>query len=188
MTVYLIGDSIRLGYESTVQAALHDAAVLSPVDNCRSSHDVLRHIKEWTNGAQGGDIIHLNCGLHDIRYNAGSLKPLTDIKTYHTNLRQIFNHLRETSAQIIWASSTPFLQSVHNVTQSSRRYLKDIHAYNQTAKGLAREFGFTVNDLYALMFMQDLTALTVSDGLHFNEFGNEMLGNAVAESIRKIGL
>ncbi|WP_416192668.1 SGNH/GDSL hydrolase family protein [Neisseria sp. CCUG12390] len=186
MTVYLIGDSIRLGYEAAVQAALPDTAVLSPVGNCRSSNDVLRHIGQWTQGAQAGDIIHLNCGLHDIRYHPGSPKPLTDIHTYHANLRQIFSRLQQTGAKIIWASSTPFLQSVHNVTKPSRRYLKDIHAYNQAAKDLADEFGFAVNDLYGLMFVQDLTALTLGDGLHFNEFGNQILGNAVAESIRKI--
>ncbi|PSJ79298.1 SGNH/GDSL hydrolase family protein [Neisseria iguanae] len=185
MTVYLIGDSIRLGYEAKVQAALPDTAILSPLDNCRSSHDVLQHIKDWIHGAQVGDIIHLNCGLHDIRYNAGSLKPLTDIQTYHVNLWQIFTRLKETGAHIIWASSTPFLQSVHNIAKSSRLYLKDIHTYNQTAQNLAREFGFGINDLYALMFVRDLTALTISDGLHFNEFGNEILGNAVAESIGK---
>ena len=186
MTVYLIGDSIRLGYQATVQAALPDIPILSPVNNCRSSHDVLQHIEQWTQGAQAGDIIHLNCGLHDIRYNAGSTQPLTDIQTYQTNLRQIFNRLQQTGAHIIWANSTPFLQSVHNVTKSSRRYLKDIEAYNQISHNLAHEFSFAINDLYALMFTQDLTALTVCDGLHFNEFGNEILGNAVAESIRKM--
>ncbi|WP_165008836.1 SGNH/GDSL hydrolase family protein [Neisseria yangbaofengii] len=186
MTVYLIGDSIRLGYQAAVQAALPDTAILSPVDNCRSSHDVLQHIEQWTQGAQAGDIIHLNCGLHDIRYNAGSTKPLSDIQTYQTNLRKIFSRLQQTGAQIIWASSTPFLQSVHNVTKSSRRYLKDIQAYNQAAQNLAHEFVFPINDLYALMFVQDLTALTICDGLHFNESGNEMLGNTVAELIRKI--
>ena len=186
MTVYLIGYSIRLGYEATVQAALPDVAVLSPVNNCRSSHDVLRHIEQWTQGAQAGDVIHLNCGLHDIRYNAGSHKPLTNLQTYQANLRHIFSRLRQAGAHIIWASSTPFLQSVHNVTKSSRRYLKDIQTYNQIAQDLAHEFGFAINDLYGLMFVQDLTALTVCDGLHFNEFGNEILGNAVAESIRKM--
>lgn len=188
MTVYLIGDSIRLGYEATVQTALPDVAILSPVNNCRSSHDVLQHIKQWTQGAQAGDIIHLNCGLHDIRYNAGSSQPLTDIQAYQANLRQIFNRLQQTGAHLIWASSTPFLQSVHNVTKSSRRYLKDIQTYNQIAQDLAHEFGFAINDLYALMFVQDLTALTICDGLHFNEFGNEILGEAVAESIRKVSL
>ena len=44
---------------------------------------------------------------------------------------------------------------------------------------------FAVNDLYSLMFEQDLTDVMLCDGLHFNEFGSQMIGKAVAEAILK---
>ena len=44
MTVYLIGDSVRLASEPYTRAALPEADIVSPTENCRSSHDVLEHI------------------------------------------------------------------------------------------------------------------------------------------------
>lgn len=71
MTVYLIGDSVRLASEPYTRAALPEVDIVSPSENCRSSHDVLEHIGQGTEGATVGDIIHINCGLHDIRHNQG---------------------------------------------------------------------------------------------------------------------
>lgn len=80
MTVYLIGDSVRLASEPYTRAALPEVDIVSPSENCRSSHDVLEHIRQWTEGATVGDIIHINCGLHDIRHNQGCNEPVADIK------------------------------------------------------------------------------------------------------------
>ncbi|MCP1660824.1 SGNH/GDSL hydrolase family protein [Neisseria perflava] len=185
MTVYLIGDSIRLGYEPFVRRALADTRIFTLPQNGQSSREVLQTLPQATTGIQPGDIVHLNCGLHDIRRNQGVALPVSDLNTYLGNLQQIFQSLRKMQAKVIWASSTPFLEQVHNLVKPSRRYLADICLYNQSADKLARKFGFAVNDLYGLMFEQDLTALMVCDGLHFNEFGHEILGKAVAESIRR---
>ena len=185
MTVYLIGDSVRLASEPYTRAALPEADIVSPSENCRSSHDVLEHIEQWTEGATAGDVIHINCGLHDIRHNQGCNGPVADIETYCNNLTQIFDYLKQTGAKIIWASSTPFLESVHNIVKPSRRYLADLKAYNRVAEDLARQYGFAINDLYSLMFEQDLTDVMLCDGLHFNEFGSKMIGEAVAEAILK---
>ena len=149
MTVYLIGDSVRLASEPYTRAALPEADIVSPSENCRSSHDVLEHIGQWTEGATVGDIIHINCGLHDIRHNQGCNEPVADIETYRNNLIRIFDYLKQTGAKIIWASSTPFLESVHNIVKPSRRYLADLKAYNRVAEDLARQYGFAVNELYS---------------------------------------
>ena len=77
------------------------------------------------------------------------------------------------------------MESVHNIVKPSRRYLADLKAYNRVAEDLARQYGFTVNDLYGLMFEQDLTDVMLCDGLHFNEFGSKIIGKAVAEAILK---
>ena len=185
MTVYLIGDSVRLASEPYTRAALPDACIVSPPENCRSSHDVLQHIRQWTAGAAAGDVIHINCGLHDIRRNQGGNRPVADLETYRDNLIRIFDYLKQTGARIIWADSTPFLESVHNIVKPSRRYLADLKAYNRVACDLAKQYGFAVNELYSLMFGRDLTALMLCDGLHFNEFGSEIIGRAVAEAVAK---
>ena len=56
MTVYLIGDSVRLASEPYTRAALPEVDIVSPSENCRSSHDVLEHIRQWTEGR--------DCGRH----------------------------------------------------------------------------------------------------------------------------
>jgi len=114
-----------------------------------------------------------------------AIGPVADLETYRSNLTRIFDYLKKTGAKIIWADSTPFLESVHNIVKSSRRYLADLKAYNRVADDLAKQYGFAINDLYSLMFRQDLTALMLCDGLHFNEFGSEMIGKAVAEAVSK---
>ena len=48
MTVYLIGDSVSACFEPYTRAALPEAEIVSPSENCRSSHDVLEHIGQWT--------------------------------------------------------------------------------------------------------------------------------------------
>ncbi|ASK26478.1 SGNH/GDSL hydrolase family protein [Neisseria chenwenguii] len=185
MTLYLIGDSVRLGYEPHVRAALPEQTIVSPPENCQSSREVAQNIAAWTAGAGKGDTVHLNCGLHDIRIDANKTRPITDPAAYRRNLVQIFDHLKQTGANVIWANSTPFLEGVHNLVKPSRRYLADLHGRNLAAEALAAEYGFSVNDLYSLMYKQDLTALMVYDGLHFNEAGSRILGEAVVEAVKK---
>ena len=108
MTVYLIGDSVRLASEPYTRAALPEVDIVSPSENCRSSHDVLEHIRQWTEGATVGDIIHINCGLHDIRHNQGCNGPGADIETYRNNLIQIFDYLKQAGAKIIGRAVRPF--------------------------------------------------------------------------------
>lgn len=183
MNVYLIGDSVRLGYQPFVCDLLRGFTVIVPTENCGDSDSVRQNLAAWTQGIRAGDIVHINCGLHDIRCDEGSRTPLNDVATYRQNLHQIFDYLKQTGAIVIWASSTPFLEKVHNLVKPSRRYLADIQSYNQAAADLAAQYGFVLNDLYSLMFTQDLTALMLCDGLHFNEFGSEMLAKQVAAAI-----
>ena len=66
--VLLLGDSIRINYQSTVARALSDvAAVHSPGENCRFAQNVLRSLHEWIEDTNQDriDIIHWNAGLWD---------------------------------------------------------------------------------------------------------------------------
>ena len=65
--VILIGDSIRMGYQPTVQQALlNQAHVWVPQENGGTSTNVLAHLDEWILSHRP-DIVHLNCGLHDLK-------------------------------------------------------------------------------------------------------------------------
>src|SRR5690242_14324262 len=65
--VVLIGDSIRLGYAPLVAKRLAgQAVVVSPAANGGDSANVLKHLDEWVL-REKPDVIHLNCGLHDLK-------------------------------------------------------------------------------------------------------------------------
>src|SRR5215213_10037927 len=65
--VALVGDSIRLGYGPKVAERLKGrAVVLSLEDNGGDSGNVLAHLEEWIL-REKPDVVHLNCGLHDLK-------------------------------------------------------------------------------------------------------------------------
>jgi len=67
--VFLIGDSICLGYRKFVKLAFKDTAeVYFPETNCRFATYVLRNLWDWKNELGCGydvDVIHWNAGLWD---------------------------------------------------------------------------------------------------------------------------
>ncbi|MDO4640515.1 MAG: SGNH/GDSL hydrolase family protein [Neisseria sp.] len=183
MTIYLIGDSIRLHAEFYIRQALAPLTVASPPENCRSSDILAEHIAEWA-PAKSGDIVHLNCGLHDIRHNTGSDQPVNSLAQYQANLRRIFDYLAARRSRVIWATSTPFNQIVHNTVKASHRYDEDIMRYNACSVELATAYGFAVNDLHAVLTSAGYESLLQSDGLHYTEAGSRLIGETIARAIR----
>lgn len=184
MTVYLIGDSIRINAESTVRSRLGDLVIESPRENCESSTRIRSRLAEWVPAAPG-DLVYMNCGLHDLRYDPGASQPVNTLAQYVENLQAVFNALAETGATIVWATSTPFDQARHNASKASRRYQVDLQRYNAASTDLARSYGFAVHDLHAEVLAHDLPSLLLDDGLHFNSAGNAVIGIAVARAIRR---
>ncbi len=56
-----------MGYQDAVQQELGDAAaVWGPEENGGNSQNVLTHLDEWVLSRKP-DMVHINCGLHDLR-------------------------------------------------------------------------------------------------------------------------
>ena len=184
MKVLLLGDSIRRQSEKYVIQNLNDGIELSaPDDNCRSSEKVKNNLSLWLNKQQY-DLIHINCGLHDIRYDPDSNgQPLATKAQYIDNLETIFTQLKKLNCTIIWATSTPFNEENHNRLKESKRYLRDLIDYNAASVELAVNYGFKINDLYAKVLKQDNHIMTQSDGVHFDEPGRQRIGELVATVI-----
>lgn len=185
MSIFLLGDSIRLHAEPYIRAALMPRAIISPAENCRSSDILATHIIQWA-PVKPGDIVHINSGLHDIRYNPNTEKPVNSLESYQTNLSYIFNYLTIHQAHVIWASSTPFAETVHNSVKVSRRYYSDIIKYNTAATVLAQSYGFTIHNLHAILLANRFESLLLPDGLHYNETGNRIIGQAIARAISEL--
>lgn len=184
VNVALIGDSIRLFSEPFVRHRLSARFKLrSPADNCRSSRNVADRIQGWVPPGTT-DIVHVNCGLHDIRRDIGRRRPVSSPEEYVANLRHIFTYLADTGASVIWATSTPIRESVHDGIESPRWHLADLVAYNRLSVELAASFGFRINDLYGRLAGAAAERLLMHDGVHFNQVGNQLIGKYVAAAIQ----
>ena len=166
--VLLIGDSIRRGYDVQVAQRLASVAqVCFPKVNCALSQNVLRYLHEWAAELQLGenlDCIHWNAGLWDTLRLFGD-DVMTPLAFYEDNIRRICMRIRYLfpNAKAIFATSTPVLEDQFG--KDAKRLNCDIEAYNAAAVRIVTDFGFEINDLYALM--KDTPREYHSDMTHF---------------------
>ncbi|MBY5913788.1 SGNH/GDSL hydrolase family protein [Rhizobium leguminosarum] len=184
-TVLLIGDSIRLHYQPYVIKAFEGQAnVWGPEENCQSSGVIWNNLDRWVISKRP-DVVHLNCGLHDLRHDEGPAEALVPLDAYQANITGIFERVRaETTAELIWATVTPIIEERHQAVRSSRRYERDVSAYNAVGISVARRFGVTINDLHTTVSEAGPEVLLKQDGLHFVEEGYALLGAKVADALR----
>src|SRR5207248_6627895 len=104
--VVLIGDSIRLGYApGVVERLAGKAVVVSSPENGGDSGNVLAHLDDWVIREQP-DVVHLNCGLHDLKRSKATGRHQVELDRYAENLRAIVARLRkETRAGLVFAST-----------------------------------------------------------------------------------
>lgn len=184
LRVALVGDSIRMGAEPFVRARLPATwRVWSPAENGESSHKLRAHLDTWL-PAGAFDLIHLNCGLHDLRHDPGRDRPVATPDEYADNLHAIFAALAAGGATVVWATITPIDEAAHNATKASRRYAADVAAYNRIAVGLAQAAGFRIDDLHAALSRAPLGDLLLPDGVHFTAAGYARIGALVADALR----
>lgn len=185
-TLLLLGDSIRMHYQPYVRQELGDSFDVSgPAENCATSRNLLANLDRWALRSPVS-IIHLNAGLHDLRYDPGRDAPVVAIDEYESNVRAILTRLREhTAARLIWATTTPVHDKRNAEQKLSRRRESDVTSYNAIATRIARELGVEINDLCAAVLAHDPDKLWSPDGVHFNENGSRFLGAQVAQAIRR---
>lgn len=177
--VLLLGDSISIGYTLPVRKLLAGKAnVHRPPSNCGPTSNGVKNIRAWLSDGDWS-VIHFNFGLHDLKLMEDG-KQQVSLDEYERNLREIAVLLKATGATIILATTTP----VPNGAQTPVRRTEDVPAYNAAALRVARDFGFAVDDLYALC-MPQLTEIQRPQNVHFTGKGYEVLATQVAASIQK---
>ena len=183
--VILIGDSIRMGYQGVVQSELAgQAEVWSPAQNGGNSQNVLDHLDEWVL-AQHPDVVHINCGLHDLRKEFGSDQAAVPLDRYQANVEAILRRIRkETHAKLIWATTTPVNEEWHHQRKGFDRFEADVVAYNRVATEICQRMAVTMNDLYQVVMRAGRDRILLPDGVHFTVEGYTILGEAVAGVVR----
>ena len=95
--LYLIGDSIRMGYCEYVKAALEGKAEVHwHSGNARFAEYVLYSIGDWEHKNRVGEdtaCVHWNTGLHDVIRTAGE-EPLTPPEIYGYYIERICKRLK----------------------------------------------------------------------------------------------
>jgi lysophospholipase L1-like esterase len=184
-SVILIGDSIRMGYQPTVEQLLGEQAQLwAPTENGGTSANVLAHLDEWVL-SRSPDILHLNCGLHDMKTEFGASTQGIPPNQYEANLRKIVGRIVEQgTTQLIWAATTPVNEAWHHARKAFDRFEADVLAYNAVALQVIAKYSVPVNDLYQVIMDAGRDRLLNPDGVHFSPAGYTLLGQAVADAIR----
>jgi lysophospholipase L1-like esterase len=184
--VILIGDSIRMNYQAVVHRQLEELAhVWAPEDNGGNSQNVLAHLDTWVLSRQP-DIVHINCGLHDIKRPYGSDVHAISLNDYAVYVRQILTQIQQqTRAILIWATTTPVNQAWHHERKGFDRFEADVDAYNAVALGIAEELGIPINDLFKVVTDAGRDDYLLPDGVHFTEAGSALLGKVVANFIKQ---
>jgi len=190
--VYIIGDSISLGYTPAVARLLDGRArVTHNPGNAQYSAFGLRNLKTWL-GNERFDLIHFNWGCWDRHYLDPAADPLepsvarfqrdgvrrTTPEQYASNLAAIVKILQSTGAKLIWASSTPLRDDGNMCCKPD-----EVVPYNSIAQRVMTAHQILINDLYSHV-LPELSCLLSSDGCHFTDDGYRHLGRQVATVIQ----
>ena len=181
----LIGDSLRLHYQPLVAEALGGVVeVWGPAANCQSSREILANAQAWIGDARP-DIVHMNCGMHDLRIDPSSLEYNVPIEVYARHLEALFSLVtRRSGAQLIWATLTPLHERRHQQFRPAIRRQRDVAQYNELALSLPIQHGARINDLHRAVTAADQGDLLGQDGLHFTSKGYRFLADQVVSAVR----
>lgn len=188
----LIGDSItggfggeKAGYALAVRQILAGQVLVDTLPaNGGDSRNLLARLPEWL-GETHYDLIHVNCGLHDIKRSHSSLDIQVPLDEYEANLHVLVTRLREQTTQLIWARTTPVIDGQLAPGKDFDRYNADVDAYNRTADQVMAEHSVVVNDLHEAILTAGIAICLTEDGVHMRAEGNRALARRVVESARR---
>ncbi len=183
--IVLVGDSIWLGYAPRLADRLAGkAVVIGSTENGGDSASVLAHLDEWVL-RQKPDVVHLNCGLHDLKRSKKDGRHQVEINEYINNLRKIVSRIREgTDAAIVFADTTPILDDRHARRGADfDRTEADVRKYNAAAIALMGELGVPVHDLHWVVEQGGAETMLGPDGTHYTDAGSDRLAEAVADCV-----
>ena len=186
--VFLLGDSIRMGYDEYVRELLQGTAeVFYPEDNGRFAGYTYVSLPLWKyiSGDPGKvNVVHWNTGHWDCAHFFRDSEPYSTVEEYAAWLYRVHACIRRNfpAAQVIFATTTGVAPGRYEQMNSPRSN-EEIAAYNRAAEQVMAELGVPVNDLAA--FTADFPLEYFADEVHFTEAGSRLLAGKVADEIRK---
>lgn len=188
--VLLLGDSIRMGYDSYVKDILEGEfqVLYDEEDNGRFAAYTLWQANQLFKKYGKFDVVHWNNGYWDMNIESPMTEPIHPVEEYIHFLKRIIKLIRENGAKIIFATTTPILDSGRSAdntgTGAQINYDNEwVKKYNEAAKSLMAEENIPVNDLYGLC-MEDGNLYKCEDMLHLTEEGYKKCAESAASMIR----
>lgn len=178
--VLLVGDSISMGYTVPVRELLKGKANVHRIPaNGGPTTRGLASIDKWL-GDGNWDVIHFNWGIHDLRHMDDGKRQVEPAE-YEKNLRALVEKLKETGAQLIWATITPIPEPP---LKPERTFGRE-EEYNEIAAKVMKENGIPINDLNAWITPR-FEELQKPQDLHYQEEGSKFLAEKVAREIEAL--
>ncbi len=165
-SVFVIGDSISIGYHETLhdlseghyaysrKGGLEEAG--RDLDDPRGANGgdsarVLAYLREELEGEDlAAEVILVNAGLHDIRKNPESGERQVPLPAYRENLEAIERIVREAGRKLVWITTTPVDEKRHQRHSNSfHRYEADHAAYAAAAREIMASRGVPMINLHA---------------------------------------
>jgi len=182
MKIYVLGDSISIGYGPFLKSYLKgiieysrkegEEEALLNLDkpqgaNGGDSGMVLSFLKSKSDsGGIDADMLLLNCGLHDIKTNPKTGEKQVPIDRYRENLEAIVQTVGSMKCSLVWIRTTPCDEAIHNQRcKDFHRFSADCIAYNNVADQIMQTSGIPRIDLYS--FTLNLGENLYSDHVHF---------------------
>jgi isoamyl acetate esterase len=188
MHVLLIGDSILMGYSNGpgyggfVRARFEAQGVKVTTQQCADSGALLNALPALL-ASDKWDLIHFNCGLHDLKRDRTSGVVVNTPAIYAKNLKGICELVCKSSPRVIFATITPVHDAWHQTYKPFDRRQEDVRSYNETALDCVSKCDLSVNDLHATILEQGQERLQFTDGVHFTEAGSRVLADKVFECV-----
>ena len=198
----MLGDSTSILYEPYLKKALKDnfyysrktgkepelagfSEIQKPnAKDSRKTKDYLKLISAKFNT----DILLINTGLHDIRYEINSSTPQVSIQDYEKNLKDIIKLGKKCSKIIIWITTTHINDTQHNNYPgiTFKRFEEDNENYNQVALKIMKLNEIPIIDLR--QFTLDIGGNVFTDHCHFTKQVRQKQAFYIAQQIENMSL
>lgn len=182
--VLLLGDSVRMSYQSRVADMLAGEAVVDgPEENGQFSFFTLANLARWVDEFGKPDIVHWNNGIHDAGHNPDRRPSQVPVDLYKAALDLTLERLKRITPCIIWATITPIHPDKPFSYWEWSWQHGDIEYYNDIALELMERNHVQVNDLHRVV-AADVDEYLCEDKIHLSEAGKEACAQAVVLSLK----
>jgi len=183
-SVLIIGDSISIGYTPFIKTALSpNVEVAHNPGNGGSTLRGMESMDKWIDN-RDWDVIVFNFGLHDMvhkdssgKYDVVNGTIAVPLKEYRKNLEAIADKLNETTAKVIFVTTTMVPEG------ASGRKTASVPAYNELALKVMKKKNIQVVDLYQPSLEIHPLNSKPKD-VHYTPKGYEQLASIVVAAIR----